>query len=478
MHPLLKPPRACQALCSCLLCFAATLALAQEPPDALPPAAPIEPGAEDLPAWQGEQDLSDGSAVHGVRGGRYGAVRIDTDDPALQPAATRWIRDLRPGEPIDEKLLQRRLNLLKELPGVNSKAMLGPGEEGGLRDLTVTLQRKPRYSGFVALDNHGSRFTGDQRVRFGLDVPSLWTLGDSLSLQGHRRWHGTWNIFLGYTVPLGVNGWSLHAELDHNYYQLHRERRGLNAQGTSDILLVELSYPLWLDEAGSLQASVGVERTHSDDSAMPRGKAPVAEHRTLNMLPLKLNGEYRGDKSKTSGELMLGLGRLKLDHGLRDEDRSSARTEGRYRLLSADLRHEQTLHKDWTLWGRFSGQKASRNLDSEKWFAASGPQRIRAWTSAEAQGDEGWLLQMELRHRMGRAEPFVFVDAGQVKLRRRPWRRADNWRSLSGAGAGLRWTEKTWSAQAAVAWRTGGHRPGSRLGYKNPRIWLAATYRF
>lgn len=473
MHSLQNPCRALQALC--LLFLACALARAQEPLEHLLPAPPIAADAEDQ--GPSAQMLRQGSAMPGLHGGRYGAVRIETDDAALQPAATRWIRDLHPGEPIDEKALQRRLQLLEQLPGVNSKSVLGAAEDG-VRDLSLTLTRGPRYSGLIGLDNHGSRFTGEQRLRFSLDLPSLWTLGDSLSLQGHRRWHGTWNLLLGYTVPLGIHGWSLHAELDHNYYQLHRERRASDAHGTSDILLLELSYPLWLGDAGSLQASMGLERTHSDDSAVPRGKAPVEEHRTLNMLPLKLNGEYRGDKSKTSGELMLGLGRLKLDHGLRDEDRSSARTEGRYRLLSADLRHEQTLRKDWVLWGRFSGQKASRNLDSEKWFAASGPQRIRAWTSAEGQGDEGWLLQTELRHRMGRAEPFVFADAGQVKLRRRPWRRDDNWRSLTGAGLGLRWTEKSWSAQAVVAWRTGGHRPGSRLGYKNPRIWLAATYRF
>ena len=464
MHSIaIASRRAWLALCPVVLCLESALAQTQEPPG-------DGPAAQALPAPAAVPD-------DGLRGGRFGAVRIETDDAALQPAATRWIRDLQPGEPIDEQALQRRLQLLEELPGVSSKSVLGAAEDGA-RDLSVTLTRKPRYSGLVGLDNHGSRFTGDQRLRFALDLPSLWTLGDALSLQGHRRWHGTWNLVAGYSLPLGNNGWSLRAELDHTDYQLHRERRGLNARGTSDILLLELSYPLWLDKAGNLQASVGLERTHSDDTASPRGKAPVQEHRTLNMLPLKLSGQYTGGKARTSGELTLGLGRLKLDHGLRSEDRSSARSEGHYRLLSADLRHEQTLRKDWVLWGRFAGQKASRNLDSEKWFAASGPQRIRAWTSAEGQGDEGWLLQMELRHPMGRAEPFVFADAGQVKLRRRPWRRDDNWRSLSGAGLGLRWSEKSWSAQAVVAWRTGGHRPGSRLGDKNPRIWLAATYRF
>lgn len=470
MHPLQNTRRALQALFPCLLCLASAPARAQEP--ALPAAAVA--GV----AWQPELDLSDGSAVHGLRGGRYGAVRIETDDPALQAAATRWMRALRPGEPIEEKALQRRLLLLRELPGVDSKAVLGAGAQGGERDLTVTLKRGPRYGGLVALDNHGSRFTGNERLRVALEVPSLWTLGDSLSLQADRRWHGTWRVFLAYTVPLGTNGWSLHAELDHSYYQLHRERRPLGARGTSDVLLLELAYPLWLGPAGSLQASVGLERTHSDDRASPRGQAPIAEHRILHTLPLRLSAQHASDRSKTTGELMLGLGWLKLDQGLRAEDRGGARTEGHFRLLSAELRHDQRLGKDWTLAGRFFGQKASRNLDGEKWFAVAGPQRVRAWTGGEAQGDEGWLVQAELRHRTGSAEPFVFVDTGRVKLRHRPWRRVDNWRSLSGAGAGLRWTQKSWSAQAVVAWRLGGHRPRSRLGYRNPRIWVGATYRF
>lgn len=447
--------RALLALCVSLLCLPVLPARAGEAYGAVPPG----PAADDL------------------HGGRYGAVRIETDDPVLESAARRWVQDLHPGATIDEKALQRRLQLLKALPGVDSKSVLGTREDG-TRDLSLKLERGPRYSGFVSLDNHGSRFTGDQRARFGLEVPSLWTLGDSLTLDANRRWHGTWVANLGYTLPLGIDGWSFHAELERSYYQWHRERRSLGASGTTDLLLLELAYPLWLGDAGSLYASVGLERTHLDDRAQPRAAPAVKEHRRLDMVPLKLTFKNERGGSKTSGRLMLGLGRLKLDHALGAQDRSTARAEGRYRLFSADLRHERTLAKDWTLLGRFVGQKASRNLDSEKWFEASGPQRIRAWTTIEAQGDEGWLLQTELLYHIGHTQPFVFVDIGQVKLRHRPWHRSDNWHSLAGAGPGLRWNEEFWSAQAVVAWRTGGHRPRSRPGYKNPRIWLAVTYRF
>lgn len=457
------------ALHSCLLCLGAAPVLAAE--------LPAEEPATPAPA-QPEEDQAAGP-VRGA-GGRFGAVRAQVDDPALQAAANRWLRSLRPGEPIREGPLQRRLQLIKELPGVSSQSVLGAGEEGGERDLTVTLQRGSRYSGLVGLDNHGSRFTGDERVSVGLELESLWTLGDSLSLQGNRRWHGTWVANLGYTLPLGTNGWSGHVELEHSYYQLHRERRWMGAKGSSDIVLLQLSYPLWLTDDASLRMSVGWELTHSDDQTHPFQGAPSAEHRKLQMVPLTLNAQRADAKGSTRADLTLGLGRLRLDDALRAEDRRSDRTEGHYRLLNVDLRREHRLRKDWTLFGRFFGQKSSRNLDSEKWFAVGGPQKIRAWTGGDGQGDEGWLLQAELRQRMGSAEPFVFVDSGQVKLRHRPWRKsqAGNWRSLSGLGLGLRWTEKSWQAQAVLAWRTGGHRPASRLGYRNPRLWLSATYRF
>lgn len=463
------------ALHPCLLCLGAAPVLAAELP-AGPPPEQATPAPQ--PAALPEEELATGK-VRGA-GGHYGAVRALVDDPALQAAANRWLRSLRPGEPIREGALQRRLLLIKALPGVSSKSVLSADEEGGERELTVTLQRGPRYSGLVGLDNHGSRFTGNERVRAGLELESLWTLGDSLSLQGNRRWHGTWVANLGYTLPLGTNGWSGHVELEHSYYQLHRERKGLGAKGASDILLLELSYPLWLADDASLRVSVGWELTHSDDETHPYRGQPSAEHRKLQMVPLTLNVQRADAKGSTRADLTLGLGRLRLDDALSAEDRSSDRTEGRYRLFNADLRREQKLRKGWTLFGRFFGQKSSRNLDSEKWFAAGGPQKIRAWTGGDAQGDEGWLLQTELRHRMGSAEPFVFIDSGQVKLRHRPWRKsqAGNWRSLSGLGLGLRWTEKSWQAQAVLAWRTGGHRPVSRLGYRNPRLWLSAIYRF
>jgi hemolysin activation/secretion protein len=67
----------------------------------------------------------------------------------------------------------------------------------------------------------------------------------------------------------------------------------------------------------------------------------------------------------------------------------------------------------FTLYASFSGQRASKNLDSSEEFFLGGPNGVRAYPQGEGAGDEGWLSRLELRHGAG---PHGRFRRGRVSL--------------------------------------------------------------
>ena len=77
-----------------------------------------------------------------------------------------------------------------------------------------------------------------------------------------------------------------------------------------------------------------------------------------------------------------------------------------------------------------NAQHANQNLDSSERFGLGGAQGVRAYPSGEGYGDEGALLQTELRIRAGYFTPYGFYDAGWVRLNANPWTDGPNHRDL------------------------------------------------
>ncbi|WP_303783997.1 hypothetical protein, partial [Azovibrio restrictus] len=106
----------------------------------------------------------------------------------------------------------------------------------------------------------------------------------------------------------------------------------------------------------------------------------------------------------------------------------------------------------------------------------------RAYPVGEGNGDEGYLVQLEARYRLGSAEPYLFYDAGKVRINADNGRLvaplADNTRSIAGSGLGLRWQHGDFGLDAALAWRTHGGKPQSDTRDTSPRGWVNLAWRF
>ena len=201
--------------------------------------------------------------------------------------------------------------------------------------------------------------------------------------------------------------------------------------------------------------------------------AGTTSDRKANVLILSGNGDFRdfiGGGGLSNFALAVSLGRLDLDRFAPDRalDDATARTHGSYTKAGYSFARLQRLSEAFSLYGALAGQFASKNLDSSEKFMLGGPLAVRGYPTGEATGDEGLLVNLELRYDF---EPGLqlaaFVDHGEIHLHRNEWpgwqganTRIRNRYGLSAYGVGVNWNQPgNFSVRASVAHRIG-ENPG------------------
>ena len=429
-------------------------------------------------AFVPEQKFADGVLQITVVEGRYGQVST-TGDARLAPAAQGYLAALVPGSVIDSAGLERTTLVLSDQPGIGIAPIVRPGVEVGTGDLVVQVSATPAVKGELGLDNHGNRYTGEYRARASLQWDSPFMLGDQITLRGNVSDEGQWLGNLGYSLPLGASGLRANVGYAHTRYELAKQFASLNATGTADIASAGLSYPLIRSQKTNLTMAATYQHKKLVDK---RGTANTQDDKSSDVIPLTLAFDRRdglGGGGVTYGSLSFTTGQLDLDPTLKAADATTARTQGSFNKWNLDVaRIQATPFSGVTLFARLSAQSASKNLDSSEDFGLGGPTGVRAYPGGESFGDEGWLTQVEVRTQVGNMAPYAFYDAGQVTTNTTTWAQGTNEREISGYGVGVRYNDKVWSVDAALAWRDKGGLPLSDSQERNPRLWVTAGWRF
>ena len=423
------------------------------------------------------QALNNGVLRIDVVEGRYG--NVSTQGNATDVARTMpFLHNLQQGQVIESAPLERASLLLGDLPGVRVTPLVRPGQATGTGDLVVQVDRKQHLQGEVGVDNHGNRYTGQERVHANLDINSPFLLGDQVLLRSmvtaHRMWFGS----AGYSLPLGGSGLRGQFSIAHTYYRLAEEFASLDGTGTADVASIGLSYPVLRSQALNLSFSAQATHKRLHDE---QGAAGTSSRKSSDTLPLALNFDARdglGGGGVTYGVATFTTGRLHLDDALATTDATTARSRGSFTKLNLDVARMQSLGGAFSVYAHVAAQWADKNLDSSESFGLGGAHGVRAYPEGEAYGDRGVLGQFELRYAAAGFSPYAFYDAGHVTTKVTPWSKGSNTRSIAGAGLGVRGEHGPWSFDATLATRTHGGRPQSDSRNFNPAAWLSASYRF
>ena len=169
------------------------------------------------------------------------------------------------------------------------------------------------------------------------------------------------------------------------------------------------------------------------------GATGTVNEKSSNSWPVAMQFDHRdrfGGGGITYGMATWTSGNLNLNGAFAATDAATAQTAGHFNKYNLDIARIQKLPGDFALYGRYSAQWTSQNLDSSERFGLGGIYGVRAYPLGEGMGDRGWLGQIELRYLAGPYTPFVFYDAGRSDTNARPWDTASSTsRSIAG-GAG------------------------------------------
>ncbi|HZF43501.1 MAG TPA: ShlB/FhaC/HecB family hemolysin secretion/activation protein [Sphingomonadaceae bacterium] len=397
-------------------------------------------------AYLPAQDVSAGAVEIAVLEGRYGTIDVRNQSGLRDGRERELLSGLRSGDLVANAPLERRLLLLSDTPGVRVRSTLSPGGTVGTSDLVVDLEPGRRVTGSVEADNAGNRYTGTYRAGGTINLNNPTGAGDLLSLRVLASEGGLAYGRAAYQAPVGEA--TIGVAFTHLQYELGREFRVLDGEGTADILSVFGSYPLIRSRGANLYALAGFDAKSLEDEI---GLVSTKSDKRLGVANLGLAGDWRdGFAGGGSSLFSLGVAVGELDirsRAEREADALTARSDGGFGKVQGSYSRAQSLGGPLSLYGSLRGQLAFDNLDSSEKIQLGGAYGVRAYPEGEAYGDHGYIATIEARLLLNRRDEglpgqfqvFGFVDAGEVQFAQDRWFPGSNSAALSGAGAGLTW---------------------------------------
>ncbi len=393
---------------------------------------------------------------------------------------------LRAARPVNEHELERAMLLINDLPGVTAKASLYPGAISGTSSIELSVSEGPLFSGMLSADNQGDRYTGTWRSSAVVSINDPLHQGDQVTLLLTEA-SGLAQGRLGYGFPLLSSGLRANLVYSGMRYELGGDLAAMQFKGKSNSIDAGLSYPVLRRRLSNITATL----TYGFRALSDTKEDTTLRNRKLQSVTFNVNGE-RYDQlfggGCTSGNLGFTTGRLHESVA----DISLTGAESGYTHFNFGLARLQRLGERLTLNITGSAQAATGNLDSSEKMSLGGPSGVRAYPGGEAAGDNGQLLNAELRCALplppawGGLQLSGFYDAGHSTLNHDRYSNDvsnaaginDYW--LKGAGIALSCSVADRGSLRASWAHVVGSNPAANpeAGSDKSRFWLQAMLSF
>lgn len=425
-------------------------------------------------AYVPAQDIRDGIVEIMVLEGKLDGVSLKpATELRLQPdKVERTLRAaLSPEEVIREVDLERGLLLLNDLPGLTARSVISPGTTLGTSTITAEVSEGPLVTGSLDFDTHGNKYSGYYQGGATLNLNDPSGHGDFFTAR-FAATSGTFYGRLAYQIPLGHTGLRLAGVYSETRYELCCDFDALDAEGDAQTATLVLQYPFVRGRDFSLYGSLAYDARNYFDETI----AGTTDDKKTRLVTLGLNGDSRdvvGGGGLNNFWLAAVSGRLDLGDWApyKAADAASARSQGSYSKFSWSLSRLQSIGASTSLYAGLAGQFASKNLDSSEKFVLGGANGLRGYPTGEAVGDEGLLVNMELRHNfLDSLQLTGFVEHGEIRLHKNPWTgwqgantRISNRYGLSDYGVAMNWHQPGLLVVRASAAQPMGSNPGRSL---------------
>ncbi|QNK03122.1 ShlB/FhaC/HecB family hemolysin secretion/activation protein [Dyella telluris] len=429
------------------------------------------------------QEVADGVVRFTLLRGRIERVRIDNASPISDSLLDRiFARHSRSLPDIEQGMA-----LVRKLPGVGAvHASLSEGEEEGGSLVTVHVVRGAGMDALVMADNAGSQNSGVQRIGVQAGINNVFGHGDRLELlaigtptflQPRDQQGGETRVGrLSYDSAVGGNGLRVGAAYSEVGYRLGGIFDGLG-KGHARVTSVYASRPLLRKPGADMDLSLSVEHKQLDDL---RFGDLLESRREGDVVSARVSGDASRALSKLNMALNynLGVGAGRMDAD--DIDRSMGYTAKEthaqdFAKLEASGGASKWLGARLVATAQLQGQWASRALDGSERMSLGGPGAVRAYNQNAPSVDSGGVASLGMSYLPRGLPGFsmeAFYDVGKGQLRAKGEATATRM-ELQGAGVGLGWQRRGFSARLSYAVPTGRREPGS-----SPQTWFTLRQSF
>ncbi len=332
------------------------------------------------------QRVDEGVVTLVVVEGRVGGVLFSGSTSYDQEFLRPRLGDLVSGSLMETRNLERSLLLLNDLPGLRVRATLAPGADFGASDALIKMEEQ-RLAGSATVDNTGRAETG----RWRLDLSGEWNnptgAGDQLKLKTSATERTlTHSATLGYSIPIGKDGWRLAANYSDMKYDLAGAFAALGIQGAARTSDLSLSWPVTRSRSRNETLSMTARQTRLVQNTLGLETSRV----TVPMMNFSYAGNWV-DKDASVTNLS-----AQLSTNLRQNSDGASLSAMRYRA-ELDGTYLLPLDRFWDVFIRAAAAYSPDRLpDSEK-YSIGGPSSVRAYRSSELRGDSGWQSTLEFR---------------------------------------------------------------------------------
>jgi len=446
-------------------------------------------------AYLPEQAPEGGVVKIAVLEGRLDKVILEWKDglPVDRDVVENYLARLVPGSILKVRDVERVVFLINDLRGITTRFEVRSGSTPGTASLVVTPRAESVWSGKVDFDANGSRYLGIYRLGGLVQRNSPFGRGDGFTATALASTTGGLAFALvGYTTPLGGDGFKVGASLSGVRYQLDKEAFPLDLNGTAITANAYALYPLVRSRNLNLFTLASYEHKIYDDRQQAVG---FQTKKSVDTFALGTTGDFR-DSFLSGGvntyELNAITGRVTYPDGRPAslDDAPSFTKVGFGVTRLQDVVTGRVL-----AYLALRGQWAQKNLDTTEQYRLGGPDGVRAYAPGEGTGDSGAIGTLELRllppedwfGRVAREMvAAVFYDAGYVRYRTDPAPASStstgtapkNSDTFTAAGFGLSWVRPNeYSLRFSVAKPIAG-TPRSDTQVKDPRLYLLASMFF
>lgn len=346
------------------------------------------------------------------------------------------------GEGFSSARFQRTMLLMNELPDLQVKALMSPGEEVGTADVRLRVTDALPLHGGIDYNNYGTTETGVNRVGLSGELGNLLQTGDQVSLRGVVGFPAERNTFyqLQYQTPLDMDGTTASVSYANGAFAVSQGLGAiLDVRGDADIYT--LGFSRALDRELDFSSNLGLAISYKDVRNSFFGDTVPFSHDVYTSARLTYQADFRSAEGRTllQGAWTQGLGGT----GSGDPLVSRQGASGGFTRFNFDAVRVQNIHTGLYAVLRGSAQVATQPLYLAEQFAVGGPDTVRGYGQAELLGDDGYVVGAELRWSpikddLDAFQVAAFIDHGGVRLKRPLPGELANGQHLTGAGVGFR----------------------------------------